>query len=287
MKTSAKTPFSYVALRYVHDVFTREFVNVAILLYSPQTRFLGFKRLPSLERVKGMFPGLRSDSLRDLLRFLESRTDALRENAVGSLDRSLLSAESIGKSLLPTDDSALQWSTAGGGITQDPQQTLNEVFERLVTHHLRAHPPVRREDGDVWKPFERELRQRDVLYRLQDKVLTVGELHHRFENTWQPPGGYLRLFQPLSFDLLEPSNIVEKAVHWAALIHQLRKADPEFFIYLLVGRPSGTGLSSRAFQQAYETLSEHNGGRKELVPEEDAPRFGAQVEREINTAPNN
>ncbi len=282
-----KKAFSYVVLRYMHDVFTREFVNVGVLLHAPTAGFLHFQKLPSLDRVKGMFPGLQSDSLRDMLAFLASRTEELNSTTSEMLDRDLLSADAIAKSLLPTDDSALQWSAPGGGITDDPAQTVRELFERLVARHLKAHPPTRRDDADVWKPFERELRRRDVLQRLSEKVLAVGELRHRFENAWQPPGGYLRLFQPLSFDLLQPSDIVEKAVRWSALIRQLRKADSEFLIYLLLGRPSGEGHSRRAFQQAHETLSEETSGRKELIPEEKASIFAAAVEKEIKATASN
>ena len=65
-----KTPYSFVVLRYMHDVFTREFVNVGVLLHAPRIGFLGFEKLPNLDRVKGLFPGLQSDSLRELLAFL-------------------------------------------------------------------------------------------------------------------------------------------------------------------------------------------------------------------------
>ena len=285
MKAS-KTAFSYVVLRYMHDVFTREFVNVGVLVHAPGAGFVRFQRLPTLERVKGMFPGLRSDSLRDMLAFLASRAEELNDKTSELLDRDVLTADVIAKGLLPTDDSALQWSAPGGGMTNDPQQTVNELYERLVARHLKPHPATRREDADVWRPFERELRQRDVLQRLQEKVLAVGELRHRFENAWQPPGGYLRIFQPLSFDLLQPSDIVEKAVRWSALIRQLRKADSEFLIYLLLGRPSVEGHSLKAFEQAYETLDEETG-RKKLVPEDEASSFAAAVEGEIKAGANN
>lgn len=282
-----KSPFTYVVLRYMHDAFTREFVNVGVLLCAPKKGFLGFERLSPLDRVKGMFPGLQSESLRELLGFLVSRTDDLRKETCDSLGRESLSADAIAKTLLPIDDSALQWSAAGGGVTDAPQETLKEIFERLVARHLKAHPPTRRDDADVWKPFERELRQRDVLQRLQEKTLAVGELRHRFENAWHPPGGYLRLLQPLSFDLLQPSDIVEKAVRWSALIRQLRKADSNFLIYLLLGRPRGEGHFTKAFNQACETLSEETTGRKELFPEEEAPHFADKLQAEISASGNN
>jgi len=284
MKTP-KTPYSYVVLRYMHDVFTREFVNVGVLLYAPRAGFLGFEKLPALERVKGMFPGVHSDSLRDLLGFLASRTAGIQVQTSQLLERDTLSAENIARTLLPPDDSALQWSEAGGGATDDPQQSLRELFERLVERHLKAYAPTRKEDVDVWKPFEREFRQRDVLQRFQEKTLAVGKLKHRFENAWQPSGGFLRLFQPLSFDLLDSSKIVEKAIHWNGLLRQLRKADADFYTYLLVGAPSGKERQD-AFEQACETLAE-GGDQKQLIREGDASSFAAGMEKEIKAASQN
>jgi hypothetical protein len=285
MKTPKK-PFSYVVLRYMHDVFTREFVNVGVLFYSPQSQFLRLRKLSTLERVKGMFPGLQSDSLRDLLKFIESRTEELRGKAFDGLDWELLTADAIAKSLLTTDDSALQWSTTGGGVTDNPEQTLSDLFDRLVIRHQKAHPVVRREDVDVWKPFEGEFRRRHILHKFQEKTLVVGELKHRFQISWQPDRSFLRLFQPLSFDLLEPSGIVEKAVHWSALIRQLRKADPDFYIYLLIGKPLEKG-QVRAFEQAYHTLNEEGSDRKKLIDEQEVVTFAEDVEKEIKATPNN
>jgi hypothetical protein len=278
----ARTPFSYVVLRYMHDVFTREFVNVGVLLHAPATGFIGFAKLPALDRVKGMFPGLQSDSLRELLNFLASRADELRAKTADLLDRNQLSAESIARTMLTSDDSALQWSDAGGGITDNPEKTLNELSERLVEYHLKARPVVRREDADIWRPFEREFRQRRILSRLQERTLVVGKLKHTFETAWQPERGYLRLYQPLSFDLVDSSKIVEKAIRWKGLIRELRKANPDFFVYLLLGQPAD-GERMEAFLQARETLDE-DGEKKRLIPEEKAPEFAIEVEQEMKSA---
>jgi hypothetical protein len=277
-----KTPFSYVVLRYMHDVFTREFVNVGVLLYASDRRFLSMRRLNRLVRVRGLFPGVQSDALQALLQFLESRCGELETRLKSELPSKTLDATEIAKSILTADDSALQWSASGGGLTESPEQTLHELFERLVTRHEEAHPPVRRKDEDVWKPFEGEFRKRHILQNFQEKTLIVGELRHRFEISWQPIRSYLRLFQPLSFDLIDSSDIVEKAVHWSGLVRQLRKTDPEFEINLLLGRPSDQSRWS-AFEEARSVLNEDLPGRKRLVAEERASEFANQVADEIQS----
>src|SRR5687767_4389399 len=108
-----KTAFSYVVLRYMHDVFTREFVNIGVLLYAPEARFLRIRRLSRLKRVRALFPGLHSDRLQELLQFLEARCGELESRLKSELTDRTLTAADFAKHLLTSDDSALQWSMAG------------------------------------------------------------------------------------------------------------------------------------------------------------------------------
>ena len=278
-----KAPFSYVVLRYMHDVFTREFVNVAVLVHAPKSGFLRLQGVHSTTRVKKFFPGVQSEPLSKILRFLETRCKEMETKHKSELPDRTIGAAEIASCLLPTDDSALQWNDTGGGITEDPEKTLQDLFERLVARHERAQPAVRREDEDVWKPFEQEFRSRHVLHRFQEKVLHVGELYCTFKNAWQPRGGYLRVFHPLSFDLIDTSDIVEKAVDWGGKLRQLRKVDRDFEINLLLGRPRDQSKSA-AFEQAQQVLAEDVKGRKHLVPEERAPEFAQRVAEEIQAS---
>lgn len=221
-----KSPFSYVVLRYMHDVFTREFVNIAVVVCCPKAGFLQMKGVTRMKRALGLFPGLDRGSVLKTLRFMESRFASYHKSPQQSLRFETLDAASIAKAILPADDSSLQWSPPGGGVTENPAQVLAELFERMVTRHEDKHPAVRRTGEEVWQPFETALQTRDqkILTRLQDKELTAGSFRHRFEHTWQPEGGLLHLLLPLSFDLVDPSNIVDKAIGWTGRIRLLRKS---------------------------------------------------------------
>ena len=58
-----KLPFSYVVLRYMHDVFTREFVNIAVVVHCPKAGFLQMKGVRSFKRPLGLFPGMDRSSV--------------------------------------------------------------------------------------------------------------------------------------------------------------------------------------------------------------------------------
>ncbi len=278
-----KAPFSYVVLRYMHDVFTREFINVAVLLYSPGTSFLRFQCISSKERLRGFFPGADCKEIMEILRFLEGKCISASEKLAQELNKSLVNASEIAYSLLPIDDSALQWSTPGGGITDNPERTLRELFDRMVTRHEKANPAVRKEDRDVWTHFEKAFRPKRILTRLQEKILIAGEFKQKFEHTWQAENGILHLFRPLTFDLVDTSEIVGKALDWSGRVKELRKAQPDFLIYLLLGAPESKS-KMKAFEQAKTTLIEGVPGNKRILMEEEAPLLADDLAREMKLA---
>jgi hypothetical protein len=101
-----------------------------------------------------------------LIRFIQARfeeqSEKLRQSVLSFMDvpKSVLE---IAQSILPPDDSSLQWSEAGGGITDDPTTTLEAIYDRMVQ------------------------RYKDDDYEFQ---------HARKNNLWH-------LYEPMSFDLLQ------------------------------------------------------------------------------------
>jgi hypothetical protein len=280
-----KLSFSYVVLRYMHDVFTREFVNVAVVVYCPKAGFLKMKGLKRLRRAVAFFPGMDRRSVWKTIRFLESRFESCHAAGQQSLAFETLDAAGIAKSILPSDDSSFQWLAAGGGATESPGQVLEELFDRLVTRHEDKHPAVRRTDEEVWRPFAAalEVRDRQILSRLQEKELFALSFRHRFEHSWQQEAGPLHLLLPLSFDLVDPSDIVDKAVAWNGRIRLLRKEAEPFKAFLLVGKPS-LETHEQAYLDAKKVLESDAGAEHRIVPEDQAAAFAEEFSRSVLSA---
>jgi len=213
---------------------------------------------------------------------MESRFASYHKSPQQSFQFETLDAASIARAILPTDDSSLQWSPPGGGVTEDPGGVLEELFERMVTRHEDKHPAVRRTDEEVWQPFETALQARDkeILSRLHEKELAAGSFRHRFEHVLQPNRGPLHLLLPLSFDLLDPSYIVDKAIGWNGRIRLLRKSVPDFRAFLLIGKPSEQTHAS-AYSEAKEALESDSDSDRKVVPEEQAIAFADEFSRNM------
>jgi hypothetical protein len=168
-------------------------------------------------------------------------------------------------------------------VTEDPAKVLAELFERMVTRHEGKHPPVRRTDEEVWQqPFEVALQGCDgkVLASLQESELSVGSFCHRFEHAWQPESGPLHLLVPLSFDLVEPSDIVDKAVTWRGRVRLLRTATLKFKVFMLLGRPS-VETHEQAYFEAKAVLESEGDSDQRVVPEDEASQFAADFARAV------
>lgn len=140
---SKMTRYTFTVLRYVHDVVTGEFANVGVALYAPEKRYLAAECLPNYGRLSKFFGEVDGDNFRRLMHFFVSQFDGLSEELT-TLPFHDPPSDVTGFSarVLPPDDSALQFSPAGGGLTEDPEATLAELYERYVLRYAeRPHKP--------------------------------------------------------------------------------------------------------------------------------------------------
>jgi len=130
--------YSYVTLRYVHDMTTQEFVNVGVVVFSPEVQFVGARVLTASHRVKAMFPDVSHSHLANLLSRVQAQVEILRTNiASNPKAKSASQIESLVTSVLPRDESSLQWSSVGGGLCSEPRAALEALFKRMVTKYER------------------------------------------------------------------------------------------------------------------------------------------------------
>ena len=276
-----RTSYTYAILRYVHDVTTGEFVNVGVALYAPERRFVDARCRTSYARFRSMFPTLDGDAFRAVMRAVQERFNELCDEVNGDLLH--LSAKTVmefAHGVLPADDSSLQWSTMGSGLTTDPAATLDQLYQRLVEHFDEKQGVKRRDDDDVWHRFSRELQQRQLLKHFVPKTIAVKDDAIEFKKAWK--NGIWHCLVPLSFDLASPERIRYKAHMWLGQLTSLRSAaDCESFrVYFLVGQPAEQELSD-AFDSALSILKKDSGS--ELFIEGEEKKLSEKLAAEVET----
>lgn len=270
--------YTYSVLRYVHDVTSGEFVNVGVALYAPQAHYLSAICRTTYGRLSKVFPGLNAEHFKALMRYIQTSFEGQGERLANELP---LTAHSdvleIAQSVLPKDDSSLQWSPAGSGRTDDPALTLEKLFNRMVMRYEERQASSSRTDDDVWRHFKRDLEKRQILQHFQPKTISVQDDEVEFQHSWK--NGKWHCLEAISFDLAAADSIREKAHKWFGQLASVQGAADPFKVYLLVGAPQQENLQP-AFQRAMSML-QRIPGEKEIVLEEDALGLAARIAGEV------
>lgn len=270
--------YTYSVLRYVHDVTSGEFVNVGVALYAPQAHYLSAICRTTYGRLSKVFPGVNAEHFKALMRHIQNSFETRGERLSSELPlTSHSSVLEIAQSVLPKDDSSLQWSPSGSGRTDDPAQALEKLFNRMVMRYEERQVSSSRTDDDVWRHFKRDLEERQILQRFQPKTISVQDDEVEFQHSWK--NGKWHCLEPISFDLAAADSIKEKAHRWFGQLASIQGATDQFKVYLLVGAPQQENLQP-AFQRAMSML-QRIPGEKEIILEQDALGLASRIAREV------
>lgn len=249
---TTKYTYTYSVLRYVHDIVTGEFVNVGVALYAPEARYASALCRPTYGRLSKVFPGVNGDSFKNAMRYIQARFERFGDEIANELPlRKFESVIDIARSVLPSDDSAMQWSAVGGGRTEDPSREVEKLYERMVMRYEERPSHEGRSDQEVWRNFRRNLEERRLLPLFQPKKISVQDDEIEFEHAWK--NGKWHCLEPISFDLASADSIRDKAHRWLGQITSIKTTDEPFTLYLLVGGPQQDELRV-AFDSALSIL---------------------------------
>jgi hypothetical protein len=214
-----------------------------------------------------------------MMNFLEIRIDEARRTLEGELqfDGKPKDVLEILYRVIPKDDSSLQFSTSGGGLTTNPAKTLDELYERYVERYSEKKSIVTRNDEEVWKVFRKPLEEKRVTRYLKPHTIVANDYEYAFDHTWK--NNQWRVIEPLSFDLENADSIKEKAARWLGRAVALQSAVEKFKFYFLMGKPSQERLM-QAYTKA-ENLLHGIPGAKEFIREGEEEAFAVEVQSEI------
>lgn len=272
-------PYTYTVLRYVHDTSTGEFANVGVVLSAPSASYADAILRPTYGRLSKMFPGMDGDHFRQVIRHLQSRFEEIagRVRDEMELGQKPANAQELAFSVIAPDDSSFQWAPMGSGMASDLTATLESIYQRMVERYDDRQKNESRSDEMVWKSFKKRLEERQVLSRLHPKTIAVEDDEVLFSHAWK--NDQWHCMETLSFDLMQPQSIKDKAHSWLGKMTSIKDAGEKFRICYLVGEPQ-LESSRRAFEQALNVLHKTPVGH-EIVREHEAESFAEDVAKQI------
>jgi hypothetical protein len=179
--------------------------------------------------------------------------------------------------VLGPDDSALQWSPMGSGLTAEAEATLDQLYRRFVLANDRQGIVHRRQEEDVWRHFSRELEQRQVLKHFTPKTIAVRDDHLEFKHAWK--NGIWHCLVPVSFDLANAESIRDKAHRWLGQLTSVADSAEPFKLYFLTAEPSQAELRP-AYDSAVSILNKAPAP-SETVSERDAASLAERLQSEV------
>lgn len=274
-----KNQYSFSVFRYVHDVVTQEFVNVGVVVYSPQARFVSAIFSQKYYRLSKMFGTIDGSHYRHMAAFIEAKIlefgDRIREDL--PLEKSPESIDAFLQKIQPQDDSSLQFSKSGSGVTNDLPATLEKLYQRYVEQYDVRGPRPTRSNDDVWRVYRSPLETRQVLKYFRPKVIAAKDYSQEFEYAWK--NQVWHALQPVSFDLAERESILDKATSWLGRAESLRDSGEKFKLYFLTGRPRNPKLA-KAYVTA-ENIVHKTNVKHDFIREEDAEDFAESLKKDI------
>ena len=249
-------PYTFIVLRYVHDPLSAEFVNVGLVAHFPEWEgnrpVLKAQTRKTIGRMRDMFPDLGRADFVSAMQNVDRALSRLAKQVDGEgMLPSGVDAGAFALRALPKDDSALQWSSLGSGLSRDMEKTFEALFARHITHYDQQNDP-RRSDDDVWRPVRACLDARHIAIDLDQKVIRGDDDEVLFRHAWK--NGSWHVYEPISLDLADTSGIANKAHTWLGKLSSIWKdAAEEFQPHFIVGAPLDQRLEG-AYQKAIRIL---------------------------------
>ena len=273
-----RKPYSFSVLRYVHDPVTQEFINIGVAVYSREAGFMRAVCTTHYARITRMFTKIDGNRFRQLTRYIQEQVSAIGEGLPSELPfETGGSIDQLLARVLPPDDSSVQFSRPGVGLSHDLEKATAELFERYVERYSLTNESSRRDDEDIWRTFRGPLEQRHITAHLVPKRIVAPNYDYEFQRAWK--NGIWHVYEPVSFDMVDGGAIVDKANRWVGRATSLNDSSEQFELHLLLGEPQDSRLEGQ-FLKAQNILRKMPG-KCELIRESEADAFAAEFEREI------
>ena len=125
--------FDYAVIRLVPAVEREEFFNAGVILFCPEQRFLGARTYLDREKLKAFAPELDPEEVQRRLEGIEKICAG--DPGAGTIAQ--LTQRARFHWLIAPRSTLVQVSPAHSGICEEPQSTLDRLFEEQVSSPSR------------------------------------------------------------------------------------------------------------------------------------------------------
>lgn len=245
--------YKYCILKYKHNAYIDESINVGILIYFGNTSKFKFFYSKNLSRIKYIYENVPERTIKEYLKQIDIQTKKLSNinldifHSIEIFDFK----EFISKYFLPFDSSSLQFSKCKHEVQYD---FVNKFIEDVLVNkfliddirHISNQPKepklLQKYYSNLKNLDFEKINQKEKRFYIDYKLKNETGNIFTFDYAWQ--NGSLNLVKPISFDLKEPKSIAEKAYKNLGQFIDLENnaKDKNLRFDLILGRPTSKSL---------------------------------------------
>ncbi|NOT63915.1 MAG: DUF3037 domain-containing protein [Acidobacteria bacterium] len=139
--------YSYCVIRYVHDPVAGESLNLGVVLCAPAVSFCTVSIEYRYERLAQAFVNFDGEHFKRTMWQLES---AINEVSTSSLVQPIQDVEALRLRVWPDNDLSYQFGPMLVGLTDDPADEVERLFDRMVLSQQPRQLAERHAGELVW-----------------------------------------------------------------------------------------------------------------------------------------
>ena len=160
------------------------------------------------------------------------------------------------------------------GLSEDLEETLASIFQRMVTSQYEKNRLERRSDEEVWASYNKVFMRSEINRALQEHTFSTDAFEVKVEHSFK--NGAWHALQPLSLDYSEPKGIQNKVTKWLGTAVVLEDNPELDTLYLLLGPPNAPDHQD-AYRKAKSLLQRRLKVNHRIIEEGDAEAFAVEL----------
>jgi hypothetical protein len=272
----SKITYTYAIVRYRHDPAAGEMLNIGVLLYAPARRYFGLRLEQHFKRLSEAFAGFDGEQYRRTVRQFEQAIGRLWNDLTEGIPGMFDLPPDVGSlvaQVWPDQDLSFSIGPMLAGVTDNPEQTMEAIYRRMVLDQYERPIVENRTDEDVWSRYYRPL-PIEVKKALHEKTIETPDYELKFPHAFK--NGQWHLLQPVTLDYTQNVNLQEKASRWLGRSVLLRDNQEIAKLYLLLGAPRQEDHRN-AYNRAKNILNKMPI-RHQIVEEDEAADFAIYLQ---------
>jgi len=270
--------YQYQIIRYVHDHFTGEYVNVGVVLYSKEDRFLSCQTTSKYHRITNMFPEANGRWIIRVLNNYKAKINSVSEE-LNELFEPSEYLEQITNSICIRDNNAIQLSEVKMALDIKMDVALKDLYTSQVEKYfLHKTDAGTLNDEDVWKKsYKVYFEKYGIHKKLNAYKVNVPKDVIVFDKSWK--NEIWHSYEPLSFVLKEKESVKDKVYKWAGRLQGLQQSSEPLHLTLLTSiAPKHKELMS--FVNEYLKVDAGNL-KVDIVTEDKAESLAKEIHRKM------